>query len=128
MLAIDLQDPSTLIIFISIIVVLVLLVLLGCFIYQKNYQKIKAKKEFDNASKTIIDALGGIENIISCNVSMSRLNVVLEDYKLVESQQLTDAGVSGTVKTSKKLTLVVGKQLSQKLCDSINEQLAKEKE
>lgn len=128
MLAIDLQDPSTLIIFISIIVVLVLLVLLGCFIYQKNYKKIKAKKEFDNASKTIIDALGGIENIISCNVSMSRLNVVLEDYKLVESQQLTDAGVSGTVKTSKKLTLVVGKQLSQKLCDSINEQLAKEKE
>ena len=57
---------------------------------------------------------------------MSRLNVVLKDYKLVESQQLTDAGVSGTVKTSKKLTLVVGKQFSQKLCESINSQLEKE--
>lgn len=126
MLAIDLQDPKTLIILIVIGVALLLSVILTIVFVKKSSKKRKAKREFDNASKTIVDALGGIDNIISCSVSMSRLNVVLKDYKLVESQQLTDAGVSGTVKTSKKLTLVIGKQLSQRLCNSINEQIEKE--
>lgn len=126
MLAIDLQDPKFLIIGIVIGVVLLLGVILAIILVKKKSNKNKAKREFDNASNSIIEALGGIDNIVSCDVSMSRLNVVLKDYKLVESQQLTDAGVSGTVKTSKKLTLVVGKQFSQKLCESINSQLEKE--
>ncbi len=127
MLAIDLQDPKTLIFFgIIIVAMLFLIIALTIFIIKKNSKKRKAKKELDNISKTIIEALGGIDNIISCNVSMSRLNVALKDYKLVEPQQLTDVGISGTVKTSKKLTLVIGKQLSQKLCSSINEQLKKD--
>lgn len=126
MLAIDLQDPKFLIIGIVIGVVLLLGVISTIVLVKKKSNKNKAKREFDNASNSIIEALGGIDNIVSCDVSMSRLNVVLKDYKLVESQQLTDAGVSGTVKTSKKLTLVVGKQFSQKLCESINSQLEKE--
>ena len=126
MLAIDLQDPKFLIIGIVIGVVLLLGIILAIILVKKKSNKNKAKREFDNASNSIIEALGGIDNIVSCDVSMSRLNVVLKDYKLVESQQLTDAGVSGTVKTSKKLTLVVGKQFSQKLCESINSQLEKE--
>lgn len=126
MLAIDLQDPKFLIIGIVIGVVLLLGVISTIVLVKKKSNKNIAKREFDNASNSIIEALGGIDNIVSCDVSMSRLNVVLKDYKLVESQQLTDAGVSGTVKTSKKLTLVVGKQFSQKLCESINSQLEKE--
>lgn len=126
MLAIDLQDPKNLILFIVVGCVLLIGVILLIILVKKNSKKNKAKKEFDNASKMIVDALGGLENIVSCDVSMSRLNVVLNDYKIVDSQQLTDAGVSGTVKTSKKLTLVVGKQFSQKLCESIKEQLEKE--
>lgn len=126
MLAIDLQDPKILILCIIIGVVLLVGILVTIILVRKNAKKNKAKREFDDASNLIIDALGGIENIVNCDVSMSRLNVVLKDYKIVDSQQLTDAGVSGTVKTSKKLTLVVGKQFSQKLCVSINKQLEKE--
>ena len=103
MLSIDLQN-SELFIFIGMVVLLLLLFLILFLVLKKNSKKNKAKREFDNASKTIVDALGGIDNIISCSVSMSRVNVELYDYKLVENQQLTDAGVSGTVKTSKKLT------------------------
>ena len=126
MLAIDLQDPKILILCIIIGVVLLVGILVTIILVRKNAKKNKAKREFDDASNLIIDALGGIENIVNCDVSMSRLNVVLKDYKIVDSQQLTDAGVSGTVKTSKKLTLVVGKQFSQKLCVSINKQLENE--
>lgn len=97
------------------------------FLIVKNKRaKIKEKNDFNHTSQTIIEALGGKDNIISCEVIMSRLNVVLNDYKMVDNQKLTDVGVSGTVKTSKKLTLIVGKLMSQQLCDIINEIIKKD--
>ena len=96
------------------------------FVVKNKRTKIKEKQVFDYTSQSIIEALGGKDNIVSCEVMMSRLNVVLHDYKIVDNQKLTEVGVSGTVKTSKKITLIVGKLMSQQLCDSINEIIKKD--
>lgn len=58
----------------------------------------------------IVDTFGGIDNIESVNVNGSRLSITLKDNSYINNNTLktmTDEGF-GVVKTSKKITLVVG--------------------
>ena len=58
----------------------------------------------------IIDTFGGIDNIENVNVNGSRLSLVLKDTTYINQDTLkvmSDMGF-GVVKTSKKITIVVG--------------------
>lgn len=76
---------------------------------------LKKKKKLTSNAKTfytqIVEALGGIDNILGVNVNSSRLSVVLKDNEVLNSydfKQFVSKNNIGTVKTSKKITLVIG--------------------
>lgn len=62
----------------------------------------------------IVDTFGGIDNISEVNVNGSRLSISLKDTSYINNdtlQVMTDEGF-GVVKTSKKITLVIGEMAS----------------
>lgn len=69
-------------------------------------------KEFSEKVLSIINNLGGNDNIISVTPKMSRVEFVLKNYELVNKEELKNLGVQGISKTSQKITLVVGNELA----------------
>lgn len=76
---------------------------------------LKKKKKLTSNAKTfykqIVDVLGGIENINDVNVNSSRLSIMLNNNEVLNSydfKQFVTNNNIGTVKTSKKITLVIG--------------------
>ena len=88
----------------------------GVSINKKN----KTDKQAIGYYVKIIDAMGGIDNINDVMVASSRLSIVLKDNSLIKEEKLQsikDDGV-GVVKSSKKITLVIG-EMAQKYCEAI---------
>ena len=88
----------------------------GVSVSKKN----KTEKQAIGYYVKIIDAMGGIDNINDVIVMSSRLTILLNDYKLLDDKKLQvikDDGV-GVVKSSKKITLVIG-EMAQKYCEAI---------
>ena len=104
------------------------IVLLGALLFFIYYlSSLKSKMKQDNKIKDfhnkIIEAMGGINNIKDVNVMSSRLVLYLEDNGFINQevlQELIDNGI-GVVKTSKKVTLVIG-DLSEKYAKAIIEE------
>ena len=74
----------------------------------------------------ITDTFGGISNIESVNVNGSRLSLVLKDTTYINHETLkvmSDMGF-GVVKTSKKITLVVG-EMATHYYNEIQKQMEK---
>lgn len=74
----------------------------------------------------IMDIMGGIENIVDVSVNSSRLSLVLKDPSIINNdnlEKLKDKGI-GIVKSSKKITLVVGEMASD-YYNSIKKELEK---
>ena len=76
---------------------------------------LKKKKQLTSNANSfysqIVDALGGVENINDVNVNGSRLSIVLNNNEVLSSEQFKDfvnKNEIGTLKTSKKVTLVIG--------------------
>ena len=60
--------------------------------------------------KEFVEAVGGKDNIEQCTSIGSRLNIVVKDIDLVDQKQIQDIQSKkiGIVRTSKKITFVVG--------------------
>jgi len=86
---------------VAIVVIIAIVVLF--LILQKG--KSKAKKSDEILS--FIEALGGINNIISVIGVGSRLSLSLHDYNQVNKEKLEQLGVSSFVQMSTKITLVI---------------------
>ena len=72
----------------------------------------RAARECRNAPKPIdkdlyLFALGGPENVTGHHLEGSRIIVTLKDYALVDRAKLKEAGVSGFIMMSDRLTLVI---------------------
>ena len=67
---------------------------------------------FENSSK-IIDALGGMDNIISHSLKCSRIVLILQNYDVVDERKLNENGVDSLIKMSNKITLVIKKDCSK---------------
>jgi len=65
-----------------------------------------------------LSALGGIDNIVSHALVGSRIVLVLVDYTKINRPLLQEAGVSGFIEKSDKLTLVV-KENAQAVYESL---------
>ncbi|TLG75258.1 glucose PTS transporter subunit EIIB [Culicoidibacter larvae] len=111
------------------IIVLIAAIAGGVFLYRKKKQydvMLKAAKYLqedeeqealreqqrvqlsdDEASKIIV-ALGGAENIASIEQCAIRLRAVINDRAKIDEKALKAAGVSGVLKTTKYVQLIVG--------------------
>lgn len=88
---------------------------------KKQEQEIEKERAFaekrtamsaDEASQ-IVAALGGKNNIIALEQHAIRIRVHVKDKKLIDQKQLKVAGVSGIIKTTQGLQLIVGDRAEQ---------------
>lgn len=105
-------------IIVIIIGVLFILATIAFIFLLKRY--LKRKKEFleeqkviDSYYKNIIDAVGKIQNIEKVEQVGSRLSFYLKDQSLLQVEALKEIHITGIVKTSKKVTLVVGEMAAK---------------
>ena len=59
-------------------------------------------------AQSIVDALGGFDNIIEIEPCITRLRCELEDVSLVDDQALKAAGAHGVVRVGDAVQVVVG--------------------
>ena len=59
-------------------------------------------------AQSIVDALGGFDNIIEIEPCITRLRCELEDVSLVDDQALKAAGAHGVVRVGDAAQVVVG--------------------
>ena len=99
------NDDALLIISILAISVLVLAAI--CVVLVKILGK-KRVKSLQIASKSeYFEALGGEDNYIDSSREGSRIIVHLKDYSKINKEKIKEAGVTGFIEKSDKLTLVV---------------------
>ena len=96
---------------IGIIAAVVLAGLIFLIVYLASKRsKEKSLKEASSYYVNIVKAVGGEDNILEVSVNSSRLSLVLKDNSLLKNEELDtlkNDGI-GIVKSSKKITLVVG--------------------
>ena len=90
------------------ITILVLIAIGAFFLIEALIAKKKKNPKVKIASKSeYLDALGGEDNILEKELKGSRIVVKLTDYSKVDEEKLKEAGVTGFIKMSDKLTLVI---------------------
>lgn len=66
-------------------------------------------KHFDEEMNKLIKYLGGKDNIIDCEVSMSRFKVTLKDVTLANKEGIQKLGAKGIVEIDNQLKIVFDK-------------------
>lgn len=70
------------------------------------------KSTFNVMAKTILDGLGGKQNVKTIENCITRLRLEINDMALVDESKIKSAGVAGVVKVSKtNLQVIVGTQV-----------------
>ena len=114
---------------ILLIIIAVIAVLAGGFLIF-YFVSLRKHKETNKVAKKyyskIIDAVGGISNIVEVTNNGSRLTVVLNSYENVNQDVLNSlvADGVGILKYNKKLTLVIG-EMAYEYYNSILKELNK---
>lgn len=88
------------------VVCLVAVFLLVFSIVRKKRKQIAQIKAGETKNEYLL-ALGGPDNILSKELKGSRIVLELADYEAVDREKLKEAGVSGFIMMSSKLTLVI---------------------
>ncbi|MCL2821250.1 MAG: N-acetylglucosamine-specific PTS transporter subunit IIBC [Oscillospiraceae bacterium] len=79
-----------------------------------------ATGDFAAVAATVLEGLGGADNITSLDNCITRLRVEIKDYLLVDEKKIKSAGVSGVIRPSKtSVQVVVGTQV-QHVADEIH--------
>ncbi len=86
--------------YIIIAVVLLIVALVAVKVTSKN---------FDEDMNKLLKYLGGKDNIIDCEVSMSRFKVTLKDVSLANKEGIQKLGAKGIVEIDNQLKIVFDK-------------------
>lgn len=78
-----------------------------------------ASNDYDGVAATILDGLGGKDNIASLDNCITRLRVEIKDYTAVNEKKIKAAGVAGVVRPSKTSVQVVIGTKVQFVADAI---------
>ncbi|MCQ2798338.1 MAG: hypothetical protein MJ220_00430 [Bacilli bacterium] len=90
------------------IAIAVLIAIGAFFLIEALLAKKKKNPKVKIATKSeYLLALGGEDNILEKELKGSRIVVKLTDYSKVDEEKLKEAGVTGFIKMSDKLTLVI---------------------
>lgn len=96
---------------IIIVVALIFLIIYLVALKNKKASTLEAKSFYLN----IVEAVGGIDNIVDVTVNSSRLNIILKDNDVLNGENFKSFVAEnniGTVKSSKKITMVIGEYAS----------------
>lgn len=93
---------------------------------EENEEELKAVLANDNFSEvaiTVLEGLGGKENVVSIDNCITRLRVEVKDYTAVNEKKIKSAGVAGIIRPSKtSVQVIVGTQV-QHVADEFNKLL-----
>ncbi len=82
-------------------------------------KKCKKPKNKSGVYDELIDAFGGMDNIIEVKARESRLSLVLKDYNLINEEKLKEKGITSSIKMTNKITYVIGSS-AKEIEDYIN--------
>lgn len=109
------MKPWVIIVIITSICLLSILLALFLILRLKKKKNVEVE-EYPN----LVLALGGKENIISTFYKGSRIGVEIKDKKQVDKDRIKQEGIDTIVVSSKKVTMVVGNDKSNKIYNYIN--------
>lgn len=96
---------NNLVLSICIVAIIVSLIAIVIILICKKFRKPKNKS---GVYDELIDAFGGIDNIIEIKARESRLSLILKDYSLINEDKLKEKGITSSIKMTNKITYVVG--------------------
>lgn len=96
---------NNLVLSICIVAIIVSLIAIVIILICKKFRKPKNKS---GVYDELIDAFGGIDNIVEIKARESRLSLVLKDYNLINEDKLKEKGITSSIKMTNKITYVVG--------------------
>lgn len=106
-----------------VIVVLVaaLVIGIGVRFYLKNKKPTnKVIKRSGVNTERLIESLGGKENIVLVDNSLSKVSVQLKDTKSIQIETIKQLGATGIVQNQDKVTMIFGK-VSEAIAQEIKE-------
>ncbi len=71
------------------------------------------KKDFAKEVNKLVQYLGGKDNIINAECSMSRFKVILKDVSKVNKDGITSLGATGIVEIDNQLKIIFGKDAKE---------------
>lgn len=106
--------------------IIIIAIVIVCLIKRSKRKKELAAEQqiIDGYYVNIIEAVGSIDNILNVENVGSRLSFYLKDQSLLQVDKLKEINITGIVKTSKKVTLVVG-EMAAKYSTSIKAEIEK---
>lgn len=78
---------------------------------------------FTTVAQTILEGLGGKENITSCDNCITRLRMEVKDYTKVDEKKIKSAGISGVIRPSKTSVQVIVGTKVQFVADELKKML-----
>ena len=78
---------------------------------KKDYQESKAAKS-DERAESILDGLGGKENISDLDCCATRLRVTVKDESKVDEGKIKSTGASGVIKKGKGIQIIYGPKVT----------------
>ena len=66
-----------------------------------------ANNDYTAVAKTVLEGLGGKENVTSLDNCITRLRLEIKDYTLVDEKKIKSAGISGVIRPSKTSVQVI---------------------
>jgi len=71
------------------------------------------RKDFEEEVNKLVSYLGGKDNIIDCEISMSRFKVTLKDVTKVDKDGIQKLGAKGIVEIDNQLKIIFDKEARQ---------------
>lgn len=99
--------------------VLLLIIALISVIFLLKKNKNNTVQEFPE----LLIALGGKENITQVTYKGSRVSVIVDNKKAVDKEKVKEQGVETIVISNKKVTMVVGNNVSMSMYNYLNNQV-----
>ena len=99
-------------VYIAIVLMMIVaagLIYYGYSVFIKN-KRLPNDRESTIDIDALIDALGGIDNIVGVDHSASKVSVELKDYTVVNIEKIQSLGASGIVEGQKAIAMIFGKQ------------------
>lgn len=91
----------------------------------KEIQAILSGNDFSEVAATILEGVGGSENVTSVDNCITRLRLEIKDYTAVDEKKIKSAGVAGVIRPSKtSVQVIVGTQV-QFVADEFKKQMKK---
>lgn len=73
---------------------------------KKSANKLVKEEKIEVNHNEILEAIGGVSNLVSSTLNGSRLTLILKDYSIVKKEILKKYGIDRTLEMSNKLILI----------------------